>query len=95
MKIAIALMVMSAALLIGGCTENAPPRAAGGSVGQAGTPRHAECLVCKHENDLACVDLVVDDKTPRATIDGKEYFFCSESCKKECAKNPQKYLGTK
>jgi hypothetical protein len=81
--------------MVSGCTENVPPRPAAAEAQAAGGKRHAECLVCKHENDLACVDLVVDDKTPRATIDGKEYFFCSESCKKQCAKDPQKYLGTK
>ena len=31
---------------------------------------HAECLVCKHNADLACVDLAVTDQTPSTTYIG-------------------------
>ena len=52
---------------------------------------HAECLVCKHNADLACVDVAVTDQTPSATYKGQRYYFCSEDCKNEFEKNPGKY----
>jgi YHS domain-containing protein len=98
-RLFMAAAMLSAAIAAGGCVENQPARPASAEAVQASAAApaktHAECLVCKHENDLACVDLTVDDKTPRTTIDGKEYFFCSEACKKLLIKNPQKYLGQK
>ena len=36
---------------------------------------HAECLVCKHNADLACVDLAVSDQTPSTTYKGQRYYF--------------------
>jgi YHS domain-containing protein len=55
------------------------------------TDPHAECLVCKKNVDLACVDVAVDKDTPRETYNGKTYYFCSEECKGEFEKNPAKY----
>lgn len=52
---------------------------------------HAQCLVCKHNADLACVDVKVDQKTPRCVCDGRTYYFCSDECRREFEKNPQKY----
>jgi YHS domain-containing protein len=52
---------------------------------------HAECLVCKHNADLACVDLAVTDQTASATYNGRRYYFCSEDCKNEFEKHPGKY----
>ena len=52
---------------------------------------HAECLVCKHNADLACVDLTVTDQTASATYNGRRYYFCSEECKDEFEKHPGKY----
>ena len=57
------------------------------------TQRHAECLVCKHNADLACVDVAVDNQTPHCVSDGKTYYFCSEECKRAFEKNPAKYLS--
>jgi YHS domain-containing protein len=53
---------------------------------------HAECLVCKKNADLACVDVAVDEKTPRAEYGGKTYYFCSEECRVEFLKRPARYL---
>src|SRR3954466_10631952 len=36
--------------------------------------RHAECLVCKENADLACVDLTVDKDTPHTDYNGKTYY---------------------
>lgn len=53
---------------------------------------HAQCLVCKSEGDLACVDVKVHADTPRTVFQGTTYYFCSEQCRKEFEKDPQKYL---
>ena len=52
----------------------------------------AECLVCKHNADLACVDVVVTGDTPNYVYQGTRYYFCSNSCRDEFAENPGKYL---
>jgi YHS domain-containing protein len=70
------------ALAIGGCTPDAPVN--DGKV-------HAECKVCKCNADLACIDVVIDDKTPHADFNGKTYYFCSEHCRKAFEKDPSKY----
>jgi YHS domain-containing protein len=94
-KLILAVMMLVAA----GCVENArkaeSPAPVGGTATVAAAKPHAECLVCKYENDLACVDIEVEKDTPHATIDGKEYYFCSEACKKQCLKDPKKYLTQK
>ena len=97
-RIFLALLTLGGLLWVAGCTENtraASDTSANGAARTASAKTHGECLVCKHENDLACVDIDVDDKTPRTTFGGKDYFFCSDTCKKAFEKNPQKYAGTK
>ena len=54
---------------------------------------HAECAVCKVNADLACLDVAVDENTPRSDYNGKTYYFCSEECKEKFAKKPQRYAG--
>lgn len=91
----LASLVLTAALVGGGCVENAPQKAdSAGQQGRLAKP-HAECLVCKYENDLACVDIDVDKDTPHTTVDGKEYFFCSKECQKDFQKDPKKYVKQK
>jgi YHS domain-containing protein len=53
---------------------------------------HAECLVCKKNADLACVDIPVDETTPSCAYEGKTYYFCSDECRNEFAKHPSKYV---
>ena len=57
----------------------------------ASTQPHAECLVCKKNVDLACVDVAVDANTPKVEYDGKTYYFCSDECRDKFAKDPAKY----
>jgi YHS domain-containing protein len=71
------------ALLTACATTPTPPISAG---------PHAECLVCKHNADLACVDIPVTAGTPRTTIDGKTYYFCSDECKAKFEKAPARYV---
>lgn len=56
---------------------------------------HAECLVCKYNADLACIDVKVDDRTPRYSYAGKTYYFCSDDCRDKFEKNPDKYIQAK
>ena len=59
----------------------------------ATTQPHAECLVCKANADLACVDVAVDSTTPTYSYNGKSYYFCSQECRNQFAKNPARYLS--
>ena len=70
------------AVLALGCATTSPDASAAG---------HAECLVCKHNADLACVDVAVKADTPHYDFNGKTYYFCSDTCRDEFAKNPGKY----
>ena len=63
-----------------------------GTTASVREPAHGECLVCKRNADLACVDVDVDKETPRYVYQGRTYYFCSEECRGKFAKDPQKYL---
>jgi YHS domain-containing protein len=84
-------LLLLAAIGLGGCVENGRPASEEAKLGKP----HGECLVCKYENDLACVDIEVDKDTPHTTIDGKEYYFCSKECQKDFLKDPNKYTAKK
>jgi len=56
---------------------------------------HSECLVCKYNADLACIDIPVDKTTPSYTYNGKTYYFCSDECRDKFKKDPQKYVAQK
>lgn len=75
-------------LFVAGCAAESPST----QPIHASAQGHAECLVCKHNADLACVDLAVTDQTPSTTYSGQRYYFCSEACKNEFEKNPRKYV---
>jgi hypothetical protein len=79
-------LLLGALLAATACTT--PPPEASSSQAQ-----HAQCLVCKSEGDLACVDVTVRGDTPRAQYLGRTYYFCSEQCRTEFEKDPQRYLG--
>ena len=53
----------------------------------------AECLVCKKNADLACINVDVTASTPSYVYQGKTYYFCSEDCRKDFIKNPPRYLS--
>src|SRR4051812_16016436 len=91
--------VVLVVMAVGGCAS-APPAASSSANGNAMTASqsaapHAECLVCKYDADLACVDVTVSKETPLAIYDGKTYYFCSESCCKKFEKDPAKYVNQK
>jgi Cu+-exporting ATPase len=58
----------------------------------ASTQPHAECLVCKKNADLACIDVAVDPTTPSYPYNGKTYYFCSQECRDKFARDPARYL---
>jgi YHS domain-containing protein len=83
------IAILIVMLLAGGCATSAQTPA---SV-SATTQPHAECLVCKHNADLACIDVTVDSQTPHCVCNGQTYYFCSDECRRAFEKNPAKYLS--
>jgi len=80
------LAMMIGAIVIAGCTTNPP------TPPTTQPAQHAECLVCKRNADLACVDVLVDPSTPQYDYDGRTYYFCSEECKSKFVREPGKYV---
>ena len=52
----------------------------------------AECPVCKHEGDLACLCVHIGPDTPSCTCDGTTYWFCSEECRSDFQAHPERYV---
>lgn len=67
-----------------GCAAPAAPAPQGA--------RHADCLVCVYNADLACIDVDVDDQTPTAEFAGQRFYFCSDECGREFDQHPQKFV---
>jgi hypothetical protein len=72
---------LAAFLFLTGCSST--PAAAGLT---------AECPVCRHEGDLACVCVRVEPDTPRCECAGKTYYFCSDECRADFEAHPERYL---
>jgi hypothetical protein len=51
----------------------------------------AQCPVCAYYNDLGCIDVRVDARTPCCDWSGTHYCFCSDRCKKRFEKEPTKF----
>jgi YHS domain-containing protein len=51
----------------------------------------AECPVCKHDGDLACLCVHVEADTPSCECDGKTFYFCSEQCRADFQADPERY----
>ncbi len=51
----------------------------------------AECPVCKHDGDLACVCVHVAADTPSCECDGMTYYFCSDECRADFQAHPERY----
>jgi len=50
-------------------------------------------VVCLENGDLGCVTITVDETTPRAEVEGKTYYFCSDHCRDLFLATPDKYLA--
>ena len=72
--------------LLGGCATSPSARS-------DADLHHAECLVCKKNADLACIDVAVDGTTPSYAYGGRTYYFCSEACRREFGRHPARYAG--
>jgi YHS domain-containing protein len=92
LRVIATIALFSFVTIFAGCAAN--PQADTRSA-PATKPACAECLVCKKNFDLACVDVDVDATTPRTEYNGKTYYFCSDDCKQEFLKNPSKYASSK
>jgi len=53
----------------------------------------AECAVCEHAGDLACVRVNVTPDTPRCEHGGVVHYFCSDECRCEFERQPERYLA--
>jgi len=51
----------------------------------------ANCPVCLHNADLACVCVKVATDTPRVEWDGKTWYFCSEECRAAFLSDPRRF----
>ena len=88
----IVLSMVSVLAMLGGCAQS--DRAPADSARTASASlRREECLVCKHNADLACVDVEVDEQTPSYEYQGRTYYFCSKGCRNKFAQGPAKYLS--
>jgi hypothetical protein len=78
-------LVASTALgaLLGACAASTP----------APDGPMAECPVCKHEGDLACLCVEIEPDTPRCECGGRTYYFCSEECRADFAERPERYVS--
>src|SRR5947207_3215575 len=96
---AMVAVLLAVIVVAGGCASSpfSPAAAAQGAAVTAGhsSEPHAECLVCKYDADLACVDVTVVADTPSTMYDGKTYYFCSKSCCRKFEKDPAKYVNQK
>ena len=82
-------------LWIAACLPAAPACRATESSQAAQTVRCpcSECPVCKAEGDLACLQVKIRPDTPRLEYQGRTYWFCSEACREDFAKHPERYRG--
>ena len=88
------ILCLAASIFAIGCASSNHDATTQPVAASSSTP-HAECLVCKRNADLACVDVTVDSSTPRCVYDGNTYYFCSDECRGKFMKSPQKYLSSK
>ena len=48
--------------------------------------------VCAYFADMGCVNIIVDDSTPKSIYNGGAYYFCSEECREDIDKRPEKFM---
>ena len=48
--------------------------------------------VCAYFSDMGCINITVEENTPKSSYGGVTYYFCSTECKVDFDKNPSKYL---
>ena len=78
---AVAFAALAALGALAGCSAR----------GSRGDDRIAEDPVCLYNRDLGCMEVRVDERTPRAVHLGRTYYFCAESCRIAFERDPGKY----
>lgn len=48
--------------------------------------------VCAYYADMGCVNVIADDSTSRSVYNGSAFYFCSEECKNDFDKHPEKFI---
>ena len=48
--------------------------------------------VCAYYADMGCINIIMFDSTPRSVYNGSTYYFCSEECKEDFDKHPEKFF---
>jgi YHS domain-containing protein len=76
-------VAFAAVLLVAGCAS--VPEPASGC---------ANCPVCAHQADLACVCVKIGANTPSCEWNGHTWYFCSEECKKAFLADPRHFMAT-
>jgi len=66
---------------------------ASGRGGRADSRPIAKDPVCQYYRELGCVDVRVDDSTPRAEYKGVTYYFCCEHCKEIFEEHPEDFAA--
>lgn len=85
MKRATILFVLVLSSLAPGCRSSRTASVA--------SEHRAECPVCVHEGDLACVEVDVAADTPHLEYEGKTLYFCSAECCAEFERHPGRYCS--
>jgi YHS domain-containing protein len=77
------LLLLPAGWLLAGCSALPPPPPDNAPI--------AQCCVCRHNRDFSCLEVRKTPTTPRATVDGHTYYFCSEACRDDFLHHTQRY----
>jgi YHS domain-containing protein len=75
------------ALLAAGCTSLPPTPPAGA--------HEQHCLVCRHRRDFDCLSVEASPRTPHADYAGRTHYFCSEGCRREFQRQPDRYWSAR
>jgi YHS domain-containing protein len=75
--------VFAAVLLFAGCASVPEPPSG-----------CANCPVCQHQADLACVCVKIGENTPSCEWNDRTWYFCSEECKKAFLADPRHFMAT-
>lgn len=51
-----------------------------------------QCPVCRHRRDFSCLTVEKTSATPRASFDGRDWWFCSENCRCEFQESPKSFV---
>lgn len=51
-----------------------------------------QCLVCRHNRDFGCLEISKSPSTPQAMHEGRTYWFCDDSCRRDFMKSPDRYI---